>query len=129
MKRVMILPVALLVALPALPTIAAEGAVSFEEWDLNGDGQVTVAEARDSLSNTFLFFDTNNDGYLDALDTAEESSGESDGAYAVDFDDDNQDDRVSLAEFTDRADDWVATMDHNGDGVVTLDDFGGNGFN
>lgn len=117
------------VTMISAPAMASDGPQTFADWDLNGDGVVTLAEARDNLANTFLYFDTNNDGYLDQHDNVDEDTTDDEGDYAVDFEDDNLDERISLAEFTNRADDWIQAMDRNGDGAVTLEDFGGIGFN
>jgi Ca2+-binding EF-hand superfamily protein len=110
--------------------LASGGAESFNEWDQNGDGTISAGEVQSILSTSFLYFDTNHDGYIDDYDFSDDDVDEEgvDGSIAVDFGDSDGDNRVSLAEFTSRTDDWIAVMDRNGDGLVKLDDFGGDGF-
>ncbi|MFT4717176.1 MAG: Ca2+-binding EF-hand superfamily protein [Paracoccaceae bacterium] len=99
----------------------------FAEWDLDSSGQVSVLEARTTLTAIFSDFDTNLDGYLDDSDTSEADAAEApdgdESAVALEFDDDGGDGKVSLLEFINQDDDWIALMDRDGDGFVTIDDF------
>lgn len=119
------------------------GAHFIENWDLNEDGQVTVSEAAERRADVFVTFDANDDGFLDAeeylaFDEARESDmkehaqpgkGQGLGHRAADglkleANDLDNDGKVSTAEFVSGAEDWIATMDKNADGVVSSDDFG-----
>ncbi|SFL62012.1 hypothetical protein [Shimia aestuarii] len=42
------------------------GAHFVENWDLNGDGHVTLAEATERRADIFLTFDADENGVLDA---------------------------------------------------------------
>lgn len=113
-----------------------------ENWDLNEDGQVTLAEARERRGDVFLTFDSDEDGFLSAAeyvffdqaranDMAEngEAHGNgpmkrADGGMTMAFNDVDQDGRVSRDEFLSRVADWMALMDNNGDGAISTDDFG-----
>lgn len=118
------------------------GAHFIENWDLDGDGKVTGEEARSRRSDVFASFDANEDGYLDteeyelfdearALDQAEnapEGMGRrlhnaADGMQLA-VNDTDGDGKVSEAEFLDNAPAWIEMIDRNGDGVVSLTDFG-----
>ncbi|QFT69822.1 EF hand [Labrenzia sp. THAF35] len=127
--------------------IAAEGpgAHFIENWDLNGDGAVTAEEARERRGNVFASFDANDDGFLDAeeyvlfdearaQDQAEnEPKGMGKGArnpangMRLEVNDIDGDGKVSEAEFLDNASSWIEMIDRNGDGVVTVADFGPRG--
>ncbi|GAB2187415.1 EF-hand domain-containing protein [Roseibium sp. LAB1] len=118
------------------------GAHFIENWDLNGDGAVTTDEARERRGNVFASFDANDDGFLDAgeyvlfdearaQDQAEnEPKGLGKGVrnpangMRLEVNDTDGDGKVSEAEFLDNAPAWVEMIDRNGDGVVTLADFG-----
>ncbi len=126
---------------------AAEGpgAHFIENWDLNGDGAVTAEEARERRGNVFASFDANDDGFLDAeeyvlfdearaQDQAEnEPKGMGKGArnpangMRLEVNDIDGDGKVSEVEFLDNAASWIKMIDRNGDGVVTVADFGPRG--
>ena len=127
--------------------IAAEGpgAHFIENWDLNGDGAVTAEEARERRGNVFASFDANDDGFLDAeeyvlfdearaQDQAEnEPKGLGKGArnpangMRLEVNDTDGDGKVSEAEFLENSASWIEMIDRNGDGVVTVADFGPRG--
>ncbi len=140
-----VLAIAALMTLTAVPVVLAgdrPGAHFIENWDLNSDGEVTADEARERRGNVFASFDANDDGYLDAeeyelfdearaQDMAEnEPAGMGRGArnpangMRLEVNDNGRDGKVSQAEFLDNAPDWIAKIDRNGDGVVSLADFG-----
>ncbi|POF28778.1 EF-hand domain-containing protein [Roseibium marinum] len=137
--------IAALMSLTGVPSVLAgegPGAHFIENWDLDSDGEVTVEEARLRRSDVFASFDANDDGYLDAeeyelfdearaLDMAEnEPAGMGRGArnpangMRLEVNDNDGDGKVSQAEFLDNAPDWIMKIDRNGDGVVSLADFG-----
>lgn len=139
--------VALVLTFLAAPVFAEQGqpgAHFVENWDLDGDGQVTVVEATEKRGNVFLSFDANEDGFLDAgeyvfFDQARANDMEGQGGHGqgaakraadgmlLERNDSDGDGRVSREEFLGHAAEWIAGMDRNGDGVVTTEDFGRNG--
>ncbi|MDP4031387.1 MAG: EF-hand domain-containing protein [Pseudorhodobacter sp.] len=117
------------------------GAHFLENWDLDGDGQVTLAEATERRDDVFSAFDADEDGRLagneyDLFDQARANDMQQNGAghgqgYGAagsgmerGFNDIDGDGIVSHAEFVGKTADWLAMLDGNGDGVVTTDDFG-----
>ena len=118
-------------------------------WDLDGDGKVTLEEAKTQRADIFNAFDRNSDVRLDAeelqaLDAAREAEqadrpspgrrlglgGKGQGMKAAGEGlshaklDENGDGTVSGAEFVSGTAAWHARLDRDGDGVVTSDDFG-----
>lgn len=141
--------IALTLALAATPALAANhgqgggmpGAHFIENWDLDGDGQVTLAEATEKRGDIFYAFDSDENGVLDAeehdmfdevraTDLAENGQGMGKdrdnpaNGMLRERTDANGDGLVSHEEFMGAVPDWFARMDRNGDGVVTTDDFG-----
>lgn len=117
------------------------GSHFIENWDLNEDGQVTLAEAQERRADVFYSFDADEDGYLNAEEygyfdeaRANDMAGQgghgkgamknAEGGMHLAFNDSDGDGRVSSEEFVARTADWITTMDRNGDGVVTTADFG-----
>jgi Ca2+-binding EF-hand superfamily protein len=126
MKMKPVLIPALFAALVSSPLMAQETTDDlFAQWDLNADGSISELEARTTLTTIFSTFDTNLDGYLDDDDEVADDQEDvvEDGEVAMDFDDPDGDGRVSMVEFVDRAGDWMALMDRDGDGVITAADF------
>lgn len=136
---------ALALALAAAPALARQGqpgAHFVENWDLDGDGKVTVAEAAERRGDVFAAFDANDNGFLDAgeyvmFDAAREADIQSQGGghgqgammraadgMLMNRNDTDGDGRVSRDEFLDNTAAWIAQMDHDVDGVITTDDFG-----
>lgn len=114
-----------------------------ENWDLDGNGAVTVAEAQERRGDVFASFDADEDGYMTAeeyvlFDEARANDMEANAGghghgkmmraadgMRLQVNDADGDGRVSQAEFVNAAESWVADMDRDGDGVVTTGDFGG----
>jgi hypothetical protein len=112
-----------------------------ESWDLDGDGQVTLAEASERRGDVFLTFDADDNGILSpeehdlfdearAQDMAENGMGHGTGqsnpanGMLREVTDANGDGSVTREEFMDAVPAWFANMDRNGDEVVTTADFG-----
>lgn len=139
----------LVAALIASTAVSAQqgqpGAHFMENWDLDADGQVTLAEAQEKRGDLFYMFDSDENGMLNdaeydlfdetrRADMKENAGGHKKGAMkGVDkammrqFNDVNGDGQVSRDEFVSRAADWFTMMDRSGDGVVTTADFGRKG--
>jgi hypothetical protein len=115
------------------------GAHFLENWDQDGNGAVTLAEAEQRRSDVFLSFDANDDGALDAEEyamfdeaRANDMAGSDAGngmkrvqeGMTLTFNDIDADGHVSQAEFLARTADWLALIDRNGDGSITAQDFG-----
>lgn len=130
-------------ALAAHPVIAegnAPGAHFIENWDLDGDGVVTLAELEERRGLVFLTFDANEDGLLNAEEYAmfdearandmKNNAGHGNGmrraseGMTLTFNDTDSDGAVSEAEFVAHAADWLALIDRDGSGDVTTADFG-----
>ncbi|WP_323769749.1 EF-hand domain-containing protein [Antarctobacter sp.] len=134
----------LALAITATPTLAQQGqpgAHFVENWDLDGDGKVTVEEATERRNSVFDAFDSNEDGFLDAeeyvlFDEARAADMAGQGGHGrgammraadgmlLERNDTDKDGKVSRAEFTDNAAAWITAMDTNEDGAVTTADFG-----
>ncbi len=118
------------------------GAGFIENWDMDGNGAVTLEEIIEKRGEVFYMFDQEDDGILSAenyklfdevraADQAQ-AAGNSNGTreqrgakgMTLEFNDTNGDGEVSLAEFIENSDEWFAIMDRNGDGEVTSADFG-----
>lgn len=141
MKRILLLSAAIALGTAALAQQGNPGAHFIENWDMNEDGQVTLAEASERRGDIFTTFDEDDDGLLSASDYAlfDEARGNNkqgrnrgqgrgqdreNQGMTIDFNDVNGDGQVSRDEFTARTKDWYAQMDRNGDGSITTADFG-----
>ncbi|WP_127114549.1 EF-hand domain-containing protein [Shimia sediminis] len=119
------------------------GAHFVENWDLNEDGAVSLEEATERRSDIFYTFDADENGVLDAeehdqfdearaTDMKENGMGHGKGkgnpanGMKRDVTDANGDGQVSREEFMAAVPAWYAGIDRNGDGTVTVDDFGRN---
>ena len=115
-------------------------------WDLNGDGTVSLQEATEKRGDIFTTFDADEDGKLsaaeyDMFDEARATDqaqmreamgkgmgqgkgmGEEGGMMRA-FNDADGDGFVSRDEFMAKTPEWLAMMDRDGNGTVTADDFG-----
>lgn len=143
MKRIPYLLIAALFATSAYAGPQQPGSHFIEMWDQNSDGQVTLAEATERRTDIFASFDDNDDGFLSAsdykafdearaADQVNHTQGKGKGkkgqnaqvGMQMDFNDINNDKKVSLEEFTSQTKGWFAMMDKNSDGVISTDDFG-----
>ena len=113
-----------------------------ENWDLDGDGQVSSNEATEKRYQLFSMFDQDSNNVLDTFeygnfdntrmaDMNENAGGAESGPMATvnagltrEFNDTDGNGAVSRDEFAARSDDWFGTLDTNKDGVVTTEDFG-----
>lgn len=119
-----------------------------ENWDIDGDGTVTLEEVMERRSDVFASFDADEDGKLsgeeyDVFDEARANDikemgggmgqGNGNGAgnpangMKREFTDMDKDGFVTREEFMASTPGWFTRMDKNGDGVVTKDDFGPRG--
>ena len=121
------------------------GAHFIENWDMNDDGHVSLADAEQKRGEIFIMFDQDEDGLLNSseydlfdetrqADMAENGGGYKKGAMRNvnnamkrEFNDVNGDGMVSKDEFISKAAAWFKMMDRTGDGIVTTDDFGRQG--
>jgi len=147
MKRILLLTAAIALGTAAIAQQGNPGGNFLENWDMNEDGQVTLAEATERRSDIFVTFDEDDDGSLSASDYAmfneardnqhaamkEDGHGRGQGrrqgqnqdqGLTLEFNDVNGDGHVSRDEFMARTKDWYAQMDRNGDGTITTADFG-----
>lgn len=117
------------------------GAHFIENWDLNEDGVVSLEEVTERRGDVFYTFDADDNGVLDgeehdlfdearANDMKEHGMGHGKGkgnpanGMNREVTDANGDGEVSREEFMNAVPAWYANMDRNGDGTVTVDDFG-----
>ncbi|WGW05010.1 EF-hand domain-containing protein [Tropicibacter oceani] len=133
----------LLASTPAIAFAQAgqPGAHFVENWDLDGNGSVSLEEAVERRGDVFTTFDSDEDGFLNdeeyalfdearALDMANEPGGHGQGnmknaAEGMEkaLNDVDGDGKVSREEFIGQAQVWIAEMDLDKDGVITTADF------
>ncbi len=143
MKTLTTLTLTALLTLGATSAFAQQepGAHFIENFDDNGDGQVTLDEMRSKRGDIFYMLDQNENGVLDAAeydmfdatraaDRAEQGGacdhggkgqqGEGMARSATDL---NGDGQVTREEFLASTDTWFAQRDRNGDGILDTSDF------
>lgn len=135
----------------ALAAVAATGALAashavpgahfIENWDGDGDGQVTAAETAQKRAEIFTMFDQDEDGALspaeyDLFDETRRADIEAnagggkgpmqtvDKAMDRAFNDTDKDGAVTRAEFDTQSATFFKMIDRDGDGMVTPADFG-----
>lgn len=117
----------------------APGAHFIENWDQDGDGVVTLAEAEQRRGDVFFTFDANEDTFLDSEEyamfdeaRANDMAGRGNGngmrraqeGMTMAFNDVDADGKVAQDEFIARTADWIALLDRDGDANITAQDFG-----
>ena len=140
MYKLTLTALALVLATAASAQQGQPGGHFVDNWDQDGDGAVTLAEATDRRDMVFGTFDANEDGFLDAEeydlfdearanDMKENGMGAGKGknnpanGMAREYTDQDSNGQVSREEFIASVPDWFAQIDKNSDGVVTKDDF------
>lgn len=135
--------IAMCAALIPLAALAQEtpGSHFIENWDLDGNGSVSSEEITERRGDIFVMFDQDEDGMLSgeeyvlfdetrAADMENNAGGHGKGGgrmqegLTLAFNDINTDGNVSKEEFVSNSAAWVAQIDRNGDGMITLADFG-----
>lgn len=141
---------ALLFASAALAQDMVPGGHFVTNWDIDGTGSVSLAEATERRGDIFTTFDADGDGKLSTDEyTAFDEARAADQATMAEgmgkghgmghgmghgnpeemgmmraFNDADGDGTVTREEFLARVPDWFAKMDRNSDGEVTTEDFG-----
>lgn len=120
---------------------AAPGSHFIENWDLDGNGEVSLAELQERRGDVFVSFDANDDGILDAeeytyFDEARANDMAQNGDHgrggmrraaegmSLSFNDLDKDGVVSLEEFSAQTPALLTLIDRDGSGAVTSADFG-----
>ncbi|KUJ76199.1 hypothetical protein AVO45_12860 [Ruegeria marisrubri] len=116
------------------------GAHFIENWDLNGDGQVSAEETAEKRAEIFTMFDQDEDGTLNQAeydlfdetrraDIVANAGGRKGPMQVVDkamdrkFNDLDGDGAVSRAEFDEQSVKFFEMIDRTGDGMVDAADF------
>lgn len=139
-------------ALIASGALAAPGDHFIENWDLDGDGSVTVTEIQIRRGDVFYTFDSDGNGAISAEeyvmfdearanDMANEpghGNGRGNGGgngnpmqraaagMTLEFNDVDGNGEVSEVEFQTQAQAWLNLLDRDGSGQITSADFGRN---
>lgn len=144
MKRTALLAAFVLAAGMASAQQGQPGLHFVENWDLDGDGQVTIAEATEKRGDVFTTFDADENAILNAEEYAlfdearandmegQQGHGQgalkkAEGGMSLAFNDTDGNGSVTRDEFIGRVPAWFAQMDRNNDGVITTADFGRHG--
>ncbi|MFZ7092319.1 EF-hand domain-containing protein [Primorskyibacter sp. 2E233] len=137
--------IALALLLASAPALAfaqqgQPGAHFVENWDLDGNGSVSLEEAVERRGDVFTTFDADEDGFLDdaeytLFDEARATDMEGQGGHGQGnmqnaaegmekaLNDVDGDGKVSRDEFIGQAEVWITSMDLDKDGVITTKDF------
>tara|TARA_R110002012_G_scaffold23906_5_gene80716 strand:+ start:731 stop:1168 length:438 start_codon:yes stop_codon:yes gene_type:complete len=137
---------ATLVALTPLAGFAetTPGSHFIENWDLDGNGAVSLEEITERRGDVFAMFDQDDNNYLNAkeyvlfdetraADMENNAAGHGNGGarmqqgLTLEFNDIDADGEVSKEEFISKSGAWMAQIDRDGDGVITAADFGPQG--
>jgi hypothetical protein len=130
-----------LLAAPVVAQQGKPGAHFIENWDLDGNGSVTLEEATQKRSEIHDMFDQDESGALDSAeydlfdetrqaDIAENAGGHGgpmrgvDKAMMREVNDVNADGAVTKEEFLSGVPAWFDKMDRDGDDRITTSDFG-----
>lgn len=140
MKKVLTPLVFAAMIVPALAEGNRHGAHFLENWDLDGDGAVSLDDITIRRGDVFMMFDVDEDGMLDATEYVlfdetraadmENNAGHRKGmrraseGMSLPFNDIDGDGAVSRKEFLARSDDWMVILDRDDNGLVTPKDFG-----
>lgn len=135
--------IAAFIALSPMAAMAEEspGAHFLENWDLDEDGTVSLAEITRKRGEVFFMFDQDENDRLSAeeyvlfdetraADMENNAGGHSKAGgrmqkgMTLAFNDTNGDGEVSKEEFISNSAAWVADVDRDGDGAITAADFG-----
>jgi hypothetical protein len=125
----------------ALAQTGTPGAHFLQNWDLDSNGVVAAAELAEKRNDLFVAFDADEDGSLSAdeyaafdaariADQAQLGAGRGgamqrlEAPMARGFNDKDGNGVVSLAEWSAASPQMFAALDNNGDGEITLADFG-----
>ena len=139
--KTLLLTTALLIPVAAFAADGQPGSHFIENWDLDANGVVTLAELTEKRGDVFYTFDSDDDGMLtaeeysyfddarkvDMQNNAERSGGKMgkvQKGMTLEYNDTDGDGSVSRNEFLANTTDWLAIIDQDGSGDVTFADFG-----
>ena len=139
--KTLLLTTALLIPVAAFAADGQPGSHFIENWDLDANGAVTLAELTEKRGDVFFTFDSDDDSVLtaeeysyfdDARKVDMENNAERSGGkmgkvqkgMTLEYNDTDGDGSVSRNEFLANTTDWLAIIDQDGSGDVTFADFG-----
>lgn len=142
MKKALLASTLLAATIATASAQGVPGAHFLENWDLNQDGTVSLEDAAERRSDVFTMFDADENGELSGEEyelidkTREEDAVLNAGGHGqggmrraqeglmLAFNDVDENGSVSKDEFVGKTADWLVLIDRNGDGDVTVEDFG-----